>query len=76
MTPVSVAFKKPQVFSLRNLKFRPIFYGTGSVQGFLHLGFRPIFIKKTVLFRYMYWFQTDLLMALVLNKGSTISVLS
>ena len=43
MTPVSVAFKKPRVFSLRNLSFRPIFYGTGSVQGFLHLGFRPIF---------------------------------
>ena len=46
MTPVSVAFKKPRVFSLRNLGFRPIFYGTGSVQGFLHLGFRSIFIKK------------------------------
>jgi hypothetical protein len=24
--------------------YRLIFYGTGSVQGFLHLGFRPIFI--------------------------------
>ena len=32
------------VFSLRNLGFRPIFYGTGSVQGFPHLGFRSIFI--------------------------------
>ena len=44
MTPVSVAFKKLRVFSLRNLGFRPIFYGTGSVQGFPHLGFRSIFI--------------------------------
>ncbi len=44
MTPVSVAFKKPRVFFLCNLGFRPIFYGTGSVQGFLHLSFRPIFI--------------------------------
>jgi hypothetical protein len=37
------------------------FYGTGSVQGFLHLGFRPIFIKKTVLFRDMYQFHSYLL---------------
>ncbi len=50
MTLVSVAFKKLRVFSLRNLGFRPIFYGTGSVQGFLHLGFRPIFIKKRFYF--------------------------
>jgi hypothetical protein len=65
MTPVSVAFKKPRVFSIRNIEIIPIpnslkkyreyfpsvisvsdrfFYGTGSVQGVLHLGFRPIFI--------------------------------